>query len=124
MRNARRESNGNAKGVANECEQPRTQSYDPVGCASFLRENAPAPADTCENVQEHARPNRERAYKARSSKVAQGVVYFIRAGTSDNIKIGWTSNLKDRVRKLQCANPAPLRVIGQNRNHRRADDPT
>jgi hypothetical protein len=44
-------------------------------------------------------------------ETAAGVVYFVRAGNSRTVKIGWTSDLASRVRTLQCANSGKLKVL-------------
>ena len=40
-----------------------------------------------------------------------GCVYFIRAGQSKAVKIGWTADLRVRLSGLQTGNDKPLRVL-------------
>jgi hypothetical protein len=42
---------------------------------------------------------------------APGLVYFIRAGQSKMVKIGWTADLRVRLSGLQSGNDRPLRVL-------------
>ena len=48
----------------------------------------------------------ERRHKERCDK---GVVYFVRG--YDMVKIGWTMNVKGRLRDLQTGSPVPLVVL-------------
>lgn len=41
-----------------------------------------------------------------------GFVYFIRAGRTNAVKIGYASNVESRLRELQCANASPLHLLG------------
>jgi hypothetical protein len=39
------------------------------------------------------------------------LVYFIRSGDRGPVKIGWTTDVPERVSRLQMGNPEPLRVL-------------
>lgn len=41
-----------------------------------------------------------------------GYVYFIRAGRTNLVKIGWATDVDKRQRELQTASPHPLHLIG------------
>lgn len=45
-----------------------------------------------------------------ATKKRPGFVYFIRSG--DHIKIGYATNVADRIRELQVGNPTPLQLLG------------
>jgi hypothetical protein len=42
----------------------------------------------------------------------EGHVYFIRAGRTNLVKIGWAKDVDKRHRELQTASPHPLHLIG------------
>lgn len=44
------------------------------------------------------------------SQFGQGFIYFIRSG--DRVKIGYSTNVKERMIKLQTSSPDPLQFIG------------
>lgn len=41
-----------------------------------------------------------------------GYVYFVQAETIAHIKIGWTENLRGRLRGLRTSSPVPLYLLG------------
>jgi hypothetical protein len=45
-------------------------------------------------------------------EVKTGFVYFIRAGRTNAVKIGYAANPDERLRELQCASPHPLHMLG------------
>jgi hypothetical protein len=53
----------------------------------------------------------ERQLSRKQAEEDPGVVYFIRAGQSKMVKIGWTRDLRVRLSGLQSGNEKPLRVM-------------
>lgn len=47
----------------------------------------------------------------KSDLMTPGQVYFIQAGNTGSIKIGWSSNVEKRLRMLQVASPEPLSLL-------------
>jgi hypothetical protein len=44
-------------------------------------------------------------------KKGAALLYFIQDGNDGPIKIGWTTNVRERISRLQMGNPRPLRVV-------------
>jgi hypothetical protein len=44
--------------------------------------------------------------------MGEGFVYFIRAGRTNAVKIGFATKPEERLRDLQCASPHPLHLLG------------
>jgi hypothetical protein len=49
---------------------------------------------------------------AGAAEVKTGFIYFVRAGRTNAVKIGYAANPEDRVRELQCASPHQLHLLG------------
>lgn len=96
-------------------DEPPAYAFDPrrgrdgSGMWMSLRPGAGA---TCNIVAE---PVRIRAAAAgagpgRGADVL-GAVYFVRAGDSNAVKIGWSTDVARRIAELQTANAAPLHLL-------------
>jgi hypothetical protein len=49
--------------------------------------------------------------RAQGAWTTEGFVYFVQEGDDGPIKIGWASDLVDRLERLQTGNPRELRII-------------